>query len=66
MIYSNSGRNENIMKKITLILAITIFSSLGWKLGDSFGIMTAYWLSFLGSLVGVVVGCFINRKFLEY
>ena len=54
------------MKKITLLLAITICSSLGWKLGDSFGIMTAYWMSFSGSLIGVVLGCFINRKYLDY
>lgn len=38
------------MKKISLILAITLCSWLGWWLGESFGIMTAYWLSFTGSL----------------
>lgn len=53
------------MKKICLITAITLFSWLGWMLGASFGIMTAYWLSFAGSLLGVVVGVSINRRFLD-
>ena len=44
------------MKKIILLTSITIFSWLGWMLGDRFGLMTAYLLSFAGSLVGVYVG----------
>ena len=54
------------MKKICLFIAISLFSWLGWKLGASFGIMTAYWLSFIGSLVGVVAGCLVNQRFLDY
>lgn len=53
------------MEKIILILTITLFSWLGWKLGDSYGLMTAYWLSFIGSLAGVIVGVFINRRYLN-
>jgi hypothetical protein len=53
------------MKKISLIMTITLLSWFGWKLGESFGLMTAYWLSFVGSLAGVFVGCFINRKYLD-
>ncbi len=53
------------MKKISLIVAITLCGWLGWWLGESYGIMTAYWLSFAGSLVGVVAGCFINRRYLD-
>ena len=52
------------MKKIILLGSITIFSWMGWLLGDRFGIMTAYLLSFAGSLVGVYVGCRINRDYL--
>jgi hypothetical protein len=53
------------MKKIVLLLSITLLSWLGWKLGDRFGLMTAYFTSFAGSLVGVFVGCRINRDFLS-
>jgi hypothetical protein len=50
------------MKKIVLLLCITVSGWLGWKLGDRFGLMTAYFTSVAGSLVGVYVGCRINRN----
>lgn len=53
------------MKKICLLCSITLFGWLGWFLGDSFGIMTAYLMSFAGSLAGVFVGCYINRRYLD-
>ena len=53
------------MKKIILLGSITIFSWMGWMLGDRFGIMTAYLLSFVGSLVGVYAGVKVNRNYLE-
>lgn len=53
------------MKKLVLLLSITLFSWVGWKLGDRFGIMTAYFSSVIGSLVGVWVGCRINRDYLS-
>jgi hypothetical protein len=53
------------MAKIILILTISLFSWLGWQLGDTYGLMTAYWLSFIGSLAGVFVGVLINRKYLQ-
>lgn len=53
------------MKKICLIFAITICGSVGWKLGDSFGIMTAYLMSFAGSLVGVFLGVMVNQRYLD-
>ena len=53
------------MKKIILLTNITIFSWLGWWLGDRFGIMTAYLLGFGGSLVGVYLGVRITRDYLE-
>jgi len=54
------------MKKICLLLSISIGGWLGWKLGASWGIMTAYWISFIGSLIGVVIGVFLNCRFLDY
>lgn len=53
------------MKKIVLFIAVSLVSWLGWELGASFGIMTAYWLSFVGSVVGVVAGVKFNSRFLE-
>lgn len=54
------------MRKIVLLLSITLFSWLGWRLGDGFGVMTAYLLGFAGSLVGVYLGVQINRDYLDY
>lgn len=52
------------MKKICLLVSITLCSWLGWWLGDQFGMMTAYLLSFVGSILGVFVGCRLNRDYL--
>lgn len=53
------------MKKLVLLLSITFFSWIGWALGDRFGLMTAYFTSLAGSLVGVYIGCRINRDYLS-
>lgn len=53
------------MKRIVLLLCITIFGWIAWKLGAWLGgIMTAYWIGFAGSLLGVYVGYRINRDYL--
>ena len=52
------------MRKISLFTSVTIFSWLGWLLGQDIGMMTAYMLSFVGSLAGVVVGVWFNRNYL--
>jgi len=53
------------MRKICLFVFITLGGSLGWWLGDSFGVMTAYCISVLGSVAGVLVGCAFNRRYLD-
>ena len=53
------------MKKIVLLSSITIFSWVGWLMGEHFGMMTAYMLSFVGSLIGVYAGVKVNRNYLE-
>lgn len=53
------------MKKICLLTCITLFSWIGWSLGDRFGFTAAYLASFAGSLVGVYAGCRINRDFMS-
>ena len=55
-----------IKKKIFLIFSITLGGLLGWKLGDSFGIMITYLMSFSGSLVGVILGVIINQRYLDW
>ena len=53
------------MKKIILLTSITIFSWLGWAMGARFGLVSAYMLSFVGSLVGVYAGVKLNRNLME-
>jgi hypothetical protein len=53
------------MKKLCLFIFISLGGYAGWRLGASFGIMTAYFISLIGSLAGVIVGCIINRKYLD-
>jgi hypothetical protein len=55
----------NAMKKIILLLSITLFSWLGWWLGAYIGIMTAWLLGFAGSLLGVVIGVRFNQAYLD-
>ncbi len=53
------------MNKLCIFIGITVFSCLGWWLGARIGIMTAFLLSSVGSLVGVYVGWRINRDYLS-
>jgi len=60
-----TGRvNYSNMKKIVLFISITIFGWIGWWLGAHIGIMTAYLISFVGSLLGGYVGVRINQNYL--
>ncbi|MDF1577123.1 MAG: hypothetical protein RQ753_04940 [Desulfurivibrionaceae bacterium] len=55
------------MRKIILLLSVTLFSWLGWEIGARLGggLMTSYLLSIVGSLFGVYLGVKINRDYLE-
>jgi hypothetical protein len=44
------------MKTVIIILCVSLFSWIGWWLGARFGLMAAYLLSFIGSLIGVYGG----------
>jgi len=55
----------NNMKKLVLLISITLFSWIGWWLGAHIGIMTAYLISFVGSLFGVYVGVRFNQTYLD-
>jgi len=52
------------MRKIVMMASVTIFSGLGWWLGEDIGLMTAFMLSSVASLVGVVVAWWINTNWL--
>ena len=56
---------HNTMKKLILFIMITLFGSIGWWLGAYIGVMTAYFVSVAGSLVGVYVGVKINQAYLD-
>ena len=53
------------MKKLVMLLSITLLSSVGWALGAHVGFGTAWLLSGLGSIVGVYVGWRVNREYFE-
>ena len=52
------------MKTVIILLCISLFSWIGWWLGARFGLMAAYLLSFIGSLIGVYGGVRINREYM--
>jgi hypothetical protein len=51
------------MQKLLLFLGTTLGGWLGYWLGDALGVMTAYWLSGLGSLLGIYVGWKLNHEY---
>ena len=53
----------NHMKKICLLTCVIFFSWLGWRLVAPAPVMRGYLASFAGSVVGVLVGCRINRDY---
>ena len=53
------------MKKIILFISISLFSWIGWWLGEPVGIMTGYFASVVGSGVGVFAGVKFNQAYLD-
>jgi len=52
------------MKKFLIFIGMTVGGWIGWALAARFGIMTAFIVSSLGSLVGVIVTWRIGRDWL--
>jgi len=44
------------MTKVIVMITSTVGSGVGWWLGDSYGIMTAFMLSIVGLAAGVYYG----------
>ncbi len=57
--------NKTLMKKLCIIIGITVFGWIGWWIGAKIGFMTAYMVSILGSMLGVYVGLRIYRDYLS-
>jgi uncharacterized membrane protein SpoIIM required for sporulation len=53
------------MNKLCIFIGITVFSWIGWWAGAYIGIMTAFILSGVGSVLGVYIGWRINRDHLS-
>jgi uncharacterized membrane protein len=53
------------MKKVLVILSISIGGWIGWRLGSYIGFMTAYFLSVVGAAAGLYYSRKIMEKYLE-
>ena len=53
------------VNKLCIFVGTTVFSTIGWYLGDPFGFFTAFVLSGIGSIFGVYVGWKAAQKFLS-
>jgi hypothetical protein len=51
------------MNKLCIFVGLTLFSWIGWWLGAKYGIMTAFVLSSMGSLLGVYAGWKVNMTY---
>jgi len=49
------------MNKLCIFIGMTVLGSVGWWLGAKIGLMSGFFLSGIGSLVGVYLGWRINR-----
>ena len=48
--------------KLCIFVGINLGGYVGWELGDRYGTMTAFLLSGLGSMLGVIAGWWTARK----
>ena len=51
------------MKKLCILLGMTIVGWAGWWVGARVGFLTAFLLSCMGSVIGVYLGWRINRYY---
>lgn len=51
------------MNKFLMFVGATVLGWVGWALGDPFGLMAAFLISSLGSLIGIYAGWRINRDY---
>ena len=51
--------------KLIIFISLNVFGAIGWSLGEPYGLMTAFFLSGLGSILGVYLGWKLARRLLE-
>jgi uncharacterized membrane protein YfcA len=51
--------------KLLIFISLNVFGAIGWWLGEPYGVMTAFLLSGVGSIVGVYVGWKAARRLLD-
>jgi len=51
------------MNRLLIFIGITVGGTIGWWAGSHVGILTAFFLSGLGSMIGVYTGWKINRTY---
>ncbi len=50
------------MKKLIILLSISLYGWIGWWLGSHFGLWIAYWSCVAGSIFGVVKAVRFNQN----
>jgi len=53
------------MNRLCIFLGMMVLGWVGWWIGARIGIMTGYFFSGIGSLVGVYVGWRIHRDYFQ-
>ncbi len=51
-----------IMKKLIILLSISIYGWIGWWTGSHFGLWIGYWSCVVGSIVGGVKAVRFNQN----
>jgi hypothetical protein len=53
------------MRKLLILIGVTLLGWMGWWLGARFGLMTGYILSGIGSMAGAYLGWRLHRDYFE-
>ena len=53
------------MNKLCIFVGMAVLGTIGWWVGNKFGMVTAFVLSGIGSMAGVYVGWRINRDYFD-
>jgi hypothetical protein len=51
--------------KFLIFIGVNVGGAIGWSLGERFGFMTAFFVSGLGSCVGVYAGWWLARRYID-
>lgn len=54
-----------MMSKLLGLIGASMGGAAGWWLGDHIGLMTAFWLSMVGTGLGIYAGGRIARRYVD-